>query len=68
MKRKKQLRIRLTASQMITLGFGSLILVGALLLMTPFASKSGGITHFLDALFAANSEIWVTGFSTLQTN
>lgn len=68
MKRKKQPRIRLTASQMITLGFGSLILVSTLLLMTPFASKSGEITHFLDALFTATSAICVTGLTTLQTN
>lgn len=65
---RKQRLFRLSASQLITMGFGGLILLGALLLMTPFASANGEGTNFLDALFTATSAICVTGLTTLSTN
>lgn len=67
MKRKKQF-FRLSVFQLITFGFGGLILAGAFLLMTPFASRSGEATNFLDALFTSTSAICVTGLTTLVTS
>lgn len=68
MRRKRQSTFHLTVSQLITLGFGILILMGALLLMTPLATKNGESTNFLDALFTATSATCVTGLTTLTTN
>ena len=46
---------RLKPAQMMVLGFGSVILIGALLLMTPLATNSGNSTSFIDCLFTATS-------------
>lgn len=43
------------------LGFGTLILTGALLLMLPIATNDGTITPFIDTLFTATSAVAVTG-------
>lgn len=67
MKRKKKL-FRLSPFQIITLGFGVLILIGAFLLMTPLTSKNGESTDFVDALFTSTSAICVTGLTTLITS
>lgn len=56
-KRKKPL----TSFQIIFHGFLFLILIGALLLMLPIATKSGESTNFLDALFTSTSAVCVTG-------
>jgi len=51
----------------IALGFMVMILVGALLLMTPLASRSGHVTPFLDCLFTATSASCVTGLIPFDT-
>ena len=48
-------------------GFALIILAGTLLLMLPFAAKSGRATPFLDALFTATSATCVTGLVTVST-
>ncbi|MBR3763645.1 MAG: Trk family potassium uptake protein [Clostridia bacterium] len=58
---------RLTPFQLIILGFIGLILLGALLLMLPFASRSGQVTAFGDALFTATSAACVTGLVVQDT-
>jgi hypothetical protein len=40
---------RLTPYQVLVLGFASIILFGAFLLMTPLASSTGTATPFIDA-------------------
>jgi len=52
-----------------TLAFGVclLILVGAILLSLPEASKSGESIGFLNALFTATSAVCVTGLTVVDT-
>lgn len=47
--------------QVIIAGFGGTILLGALLLTLPIATKSGTSAGFFDALFTATSATCVTG-------
>ncbi len=63
---KKRIR-NLSHVQIIALGFFLLILIGALLLSTPIATKSGERVLFTDALFTATSASCVTGLVTLDT-
>lgn len=61
MKRKfSQIRI-------IALGYISIIIIGTLLLMLPFASQSGESAGFVPALFTAVSSSCVTGLIVLDT-
>ena len=57
----------LTTTQIIAYGFLITIIVGALLLMLPIASKSGEWTNFIDALFTATTSVCVTGLTTVST-
>nr|WP_297575102.1 TrkH family potassium uptake protein [uncultured Peptostreptococcus sp.] len=58
----------LSPGQMMVAGFGFLILLGAILLTTPWASASGRTTSFLDGLFTATSAICVTGLVVVDTS
>ena len=60
-------RKRLTSFQIILLGFVGVILIGALILMLPFSSKSGTVTPFNQALFTATSAVCVTGLVVQDT-
>ncbi len=51
---------RMTAAQIIALGYFTIILIGAALLCLPFASRAGGISPLV-ALFTATSATCVTG-------
>ncbi|MDE3074366.1 MAG: Trk family potassium uptake protein, partial [Chloroflexota bacterium] len=51
----------------IVIGFAALILVGALLLELPFASRTGQPTAFVDALFTSTSAVCVTGLTVVLT-
>jgi trk system potassium uptake protein TrkH len=53
-------------SQIISLAFTGIILLGTALLSLPIASQSGKSTPFLDSLFTATSATTVTGLSTLD--
>ena len=64
MQKRKKL---LTPGAIIAMGFGGTILLGTLLLMLPFASRSGNITCFSDALFTATSATCVTGLVVQDT-
>ncbi len=59
--------IQMTDTRMIALSVAGVVLVGALLLCTPWASKSGEWTPFIDALFTATTSTCVTGLVTLTT-
>lgn len=62
-----KIKVRLSSSQMIILGFAAVILLGAILLMLPVSSKSGSVTPFLDCLFTATSAVCVTGLVVYDT-
>jgi trk system potassium uptake protein TrkH len=55
-----------TAAQIVPVVFLSVILLGSLLLMTPFAT-TGRAIRFIDALFTMTSAVCVTGLIVLDT-
>lgn len=61
------LKRHLTTTQIITLSFLLVILIGTLLLTTPLASANGTATSFADAMFTATSCVCVTGLVTVTT-
>lgn len=65
--KKTKKRRQLNISQLIALVFLGVILVGALLLCLPFASRSGRSCGFLTALFTATSSTCVTGLILRDT-
>lgn len=60
-------RFSLNAVQYLAVSFACVILVGALLLMLPIASRNGQSIPFLDALFTAASASCVTGLVVYDT-
>ena len=57
----------ISSFRLITGGFALAILVGAILLMMPFSSRSGNFTPFMDALFTSTSAVCVTGLVVHDT-
>lgn len=51
----------------IMLGFLMIIMIATCLLMTPFVSRDGNMTPFIDALFTATSATCVTGLVIADT-
>lgn len=64
---EKLKKIKFTTTQMIIFGFLAAILLGSILLMLPFATRSGETTTYIDALFTATTSICVTGLTTVNT-
>ena len=60
-------RFRLSATQIIAVGFAAIILMGTGLLMLPVASRSGISCGFFPALFTATSATCVTGLVLYDT-
>ncbi len=60
-------KIHISFFQIIFLGFAGVILIGALLLMLPFASADGTVTSFTKALFTSTSAVCVTGLVVVDT-
>lgn len=60
-------KIRLSTFQVIIFSFASVILIGALLLCLPFASRDGCSAPFADALFTSTSAVCVTGLIVRDT-
>lgn len=58
---------KLNTSQYIAIGYFLVILTGSLILSTPFASKTGEWTNFIDALFTATTSTCVTGLVVYDT-
>ncbi len=54
-------------TRIVAASFGCIILLGALLLTLPLASRSGVSAGFFDALFTATSATCVTGLITVDT-
>ena len=57
----------ITSFQIIILGFFSIIIIGSLLLMLPFATREAGGASFGDSLFTATSAVCVTGLVVRDT-
>ncbi len=60
-------RRELQASQVLVLGFLSVILIGAIILATPFVTQSGESIGFVNAFFTATSAVCVTGLVVVDT-
>lgn len=60
-------RIRKNPPLLFLFGYGLVILVGTLLLMTPWATSDGHIAPFIDALFVSTSAVCVTGLTPVVT-
>ena len=58
---------RLSAAQIIILGFAGLILLGSLLLSLPAATRAGTAAPYGDALFTSVSAVCVTGLVVRDT-
>ncbi len=58
---------KLQPTQIMVLGFATIILIGALLLNLPIATQSGESIGLLDALFTATSAVCVTGLIVVDT-
>ncbi len=63
----KKKTFKLSPNRTIALGFLSIILAGALLLMLPSANRTGQGLSFLDSLFTATSATCVTGLVVADT-
>lgn len=62
-----KLKNRFSQTRFIVLGFIIIILIGTLLLMTPFASRDNSVTGFWDCLFTSASATCVTGLTVVDT-
>ena len=60
-------RFSLSNTQIITLGFLSVIFLGGILLTLPCAARSGESTPFINSLFTATSATCVTGLVVYDT-
>lgn len=65
--RLKKSIIRIKPVQSVAISFAAIILIGALLLTLPIASKDGHSQGFLTALFTATSATCVTGLVVVDT-
>jgi trk system potassium uptake protein TrkH len=64
---KKGRLVQLHPAQILVIGFASLILVGALLLMLPISAEPGKNLNFINALFESTSAVCVTGLTVVDT-
>ncbi len=62
----KKIKISISTTRVLAIGFALIILLGSLLLSLPIASKDGD-TSYLDALFTATSATCVTGLVVYDT-
>ncbi len=58
---------KMDPTQIMVIGFASIILIGTFLLNLPIATQSGESIGFLDALFTATSAVCVTGLVVADT-
>lgn len=59
--------VGMSQTQVISLGFLTIIIIGTLLLSLPVSNANGESTAFLDCLFTATSATCVTGLVTVDT-
>ena len=58
---KKTFKLKLSVWQFLALGYFTVIMLGSVLLVLPFATKDGTSTGYLNALFVSASATCVTG-------
>lgn len=58
---------KLEPAQILVLGFGAVIILGAVLLNLPIATLSGKSVGFINSLFTATSAVCVTGLVVVDT-
>lgn len=63
---KKKIKVRLSPSVKILLGFMGVILIGAFLLCLPLSNKNGKWLSFIDAYFTSTTSVCVTGLVTVD--
>lgn len=56
-----------SAPQLLMVGFASVILTGAVILMLPISVREGATVSFIDALFTSTSAVCVTGLIAIDT-
>ena len=54
-------------ARLISLGFATVILIGALLLKLPVSIRDGAVVSWIDALFTSTSAVCVTGLIVIDT-
>lgn len=57
----------LNPAQILVLGFAFIIIIGGILLATPFVTQTGESTGFIKGLFTATSAVCVTGLVVVDT-
>ncbi len=60
-------KLKLKPAQVLALGFFSVILLGAIILNTPFVTTEGESIGFINALFTSTSAVCVTGLVVVDT-
>lgn len=65
--RNKLQKFQLNPPRVLALGFGSLILLGTILLNLPIATQNGESIGFINALFTSASAVCVTGLVVVNT-
>jgi trk system potassium uptake protein TrkH len=58
---------KMNPGRFIALGFATVILLGAIILVLPFSHREGIDISFIDALFTATSAVCVTGLTVVDT-
>lgn len=66
--REKLEEIQLHPGRFLIIGFLTVILMGGLLLSTPFVTSDGQAVPMIDAFFTATTSVCVTGLVTLDTS
>ncbi len=61
-----KIKDKMTPARVFLLGFAAIILLGAVLLVMPFASADGKSIGFINALFMSTSAVCVTGLAVLD--
>lgn len=64
---KERFNIKLKPTQILVLGFLSVILIGTFLLSLPISSNDGNSINIIDAMFTATSSVCVTGLVVVNT-
>lgn len=64
---KKTFKLKLSVWQFLALGYFTVIMLGSVLLVLPFATKDGTSTGYLNALFVSASATCVTGLTPVDT-
>ena len=65
--KRKQRKRGMSQTQVISLSFFVIIIIGTLLLSLPISSRDREVTPLLDCLFTATSSTCVTGLVTVDT-